>query len=131
MDQDDVQCQFINNFRLLSLYIDIRCYDNEIRKIHEKALALSDLDTSRTGSRIDQLTASKISTDRRVSVNSNKQSVTPEKNQEYLEAAKKLSLMIFNEYLKKEAPLEVQLEDHVKCAIYQRFGCYFNEDDSY
>lgn len=28
-------------------------------------------------------------------------------NQEYLEAAKKLSLMIFNEYLKKEAPLEV------------------------
>ena len=52
-------------------------------------------------------------------------------NQEYFEKAKKLAIMIFNEYLKKGAPYEVQLEDFIKCTIYQRFGCIFNEDDSH
>jgi hypothetical protein len=52
-------------------------------------------------------------------------------NRGYLEEAKKIALMIFAEYLKKGAPYEVQLEDHVKCAIYQRYGCFFNEDDSH
>jgi len=91
-------------------------------------MALSDIDVSRNGSRIDKLTASGLSGDPRLSQYS-RRSVTPEMNREFLEEAKKISLMIFDEYLKKGAPYEVQLEDHVKCAIYQRYGCFFNEDD--
>lgn len=38
IEDEEARQYHINNFRLLSLYIDIRCYDNEIRKIQEKQI---------------------------------------------------------------------------------------------
>ena len=45
--------------------------------------------------------------------------------QSFFSESQLIALNIFEEYIRKDAPFEIQLSKRVKCSLFQKFGCPF------
>lgn len=90
----------------MSLYIDIRCYDEEVKKLAASSF---------TGQ--FQLEEEQRSS---ASVNS---VISAGPFDEQSEFVKKIAIDIFDEYLRRDADQEVFIEENIRVAIFEKFGC--------
>ena len=99
--------QYQNYFRFLALYMDLKVFEVEVKKMNKTKEITSKRES------MDNIKAT-------LSVYSNL-SIDVQLN--YLEKAKMYAINIFDEYLRYDAQFKVCLPDLMLCELYTKFGC--------
>ena len=108
-----------NHYRMLALYMDIRCFDEDIRKMKK----LSSIVTTRgfgMGSKKNSLVPGEMMTSSMIS------NLSVDIDTDYSNNAKDIAINIFDEYLRNGAANYVFINDKIRCLIFNKFGCTYD-----
>jgi hypothetical protein len=109
----DTGSKLDNYYRLLALYMDIRCYDVEVRKHRQNSIAQNHQHSSCQEKDTQSSMISNISFN---------------ENVDYVEESKFYAITIFDEYIRNEGNSWVDIDDQIRVEIFQKFGCEIRED---
>ena len=112
----------VNQHRMLALYMDIRCYDNEIKKQKNQLHSMVQSGVSKGPSRT--VSQDKDTRNTEVSAVSN---ISFELEGDYLVSAKAIAIDIFDEYLRTDSKSEVMFDENIKISIFMKFGCEYKD----
>jgi hypothetical protein len=89
--------------------MDLRCYAEDMRKQMKSSVLSSHIAETKENNNVSDSMISNITMDAQ--------------NPNYAHVALEIAVDVFDEYLRRGAKNEVQVDDDIKCHIYTKFGC--------
>ena len=106
--------------------MDLRYFDNELQK-SKKSNQIQIINSRNNNNNFDKMlsmrSSGKSDRSRTGSVVSNISNITVDLDVDYNSHICQIAIGIFDEYLRKDSPNKIEIEDEILLQIYEKFGC--------